>query len=283
MNADITIITAFFDIGRGGWTADQGHPSYLQRSTEKYFSYFKRLAALENPMVVFVAPEHKEAVLAARGTKTTTVVEWDLPAAFPELRNRISTVQQNPDFRSRISPEQLKNPEYWSADYVLVTTSKAFFVCEAARRNLIGTAQAAWIDFGYCREKKTLCGLKKWQYPFNLETVHLFTIHDQFDFQSENILNAILDNQVFIIGGAMVATPEKWQELDVLTRNIQMRLLDENIVDDDQGILLSAVAEQTGMFTLNYLGHDNWFGLFERFADKPHHSLLQKLKHLFGR
>jgi hypothetical protein len=30
---EITIVTAFFDIGRGNWTPDKGLPHYLQRTT----------------------------------------------------------------------------------------------------------------------------------------------------------------------------------------------------------------------------------------------------------
>lgn len=47
----ITIVTAFFDIGRGDWSVENGHPNYLQRSNEKYFKYFSNLAQLENEMI----------------------------------------------------------------------------------------------------------------------------------------------------------------------------------------------------------------------------------------
>ncbi|EFW6831576.1 hypothetical protein FJD67_19325, partial [Shigella flexneri] len=48
MKSSTTIITAYFDIGRGDWTANKGFREKLARSVDVYFSYFERLAALEN-------------------------------------------------------------------------------------------------------------------------------------------------------------------------------------------------------------------------------------------
>ena len=41
---DITIVTSFFDIGRGNWTLDRGLPHYLQRTNETYLERFAHLA-----------------------------------------------------------------------------------------------------------------------------------------------------------------------------------------------------------------------------------------------
>ena len=54
---EITIVTAFFDIGRSDWTPDRGLPHYLHRTTDTYFERFEYLAQLENPMVIFTSAE----------------------------------------------------------------------------------------------------------------------------------------------------------------------------------------------------------------------------------
>ena len=54
---NISIVTAFFDIGRGGWTQDKGHPHYLLRTNETYIERFSYLAQLENEMVVFTTED----------------------------------------------------------------------------------------------------------------------------------------------------------------------------------------------------------------------------------
>ena len=48
----ISIVTAFFDIGRGDWTPDKGLPHYLHRTTDTYIERFGHLATLENEITV---------------------------------------------------------------------------------------------------------------------------------------------------------------------------------------------------------------------------------------
>ena len=60
MKSSTTIITAYFDIGRGDWTANKGFREKLARSVDVYFSYFERLAALENEMIIFTSPDLKQ-------------------------------------------------------------------------------------------------------------------------------------------------------------------------------------------------------------------------------
>ena len=50
---DITIVTAFFDIGRGEWTPEKGLPHYLHRTNETYLDRFSIMAELDNPMVIY--------------------------------------------------------------------------------------------------------------------------------------------------------------------------------------------------------------------------------------
>ena len=54
----ITIVTAFFDIGRGQWNSRQGgNQPFLKRTTDTYFRRFAHLASLDNEMVVFTSPD----------------------------------------------------------------------------------------------------------------------------------------------------------------------------------------------------------------------------------
>ena len=54
---DISIVTAFFDIGRGDWTPDKGLPHYLQRTTKTYLERFGYLAKLKNKMVIYTSED----------------------------------------------------------------------------------------------------------------------------------------------------------------------------------------------------------------------------------
>ena len=60
MNSEISIVTNFFDIGRGNLpTSVRGLvlPHFQHRSNDKYFEYFEELAKLKNHMVVYTTKE----------------------------------------------------------------------------------------------------------------------------------------------------------------------------------------------------------------------------------
>jgi len=63
--SNISIVTAFFDIGRSNWYSDasgQPVPHYIQRSTNSYFDYFQNLAKMKNDMIIYCADEHEEVI-----------------------------------------------------------------------------------------------------------------------------------------------------------------------------------------------------------------------------
>ena len=76
--SDITIVTAFYDIGRGEWTPDKGLPQYLQRTTDTYIERFSHMTQMENEMVVFSTPDIIEKLQPLRGDRPTKWVSFDI-------------------------------------------------------------------------------------------------------------------------------------------------------------------------------------------------------------
>lgn len=278
----ITIITAFFDIGRGGWSVENGHPCYLQRSNEKYFKYFSNLAQLENDMVIFTSQDYVDQIREIRGDKPTTIINVCLDEKFADIKQQISKIQNSEIFREKIGAEQLKNPEYWSPEYVLVTNLKSYFVNKAIKEGLVHSQLAAWVDFGYCRNLKMLSKIKKWNFTFAENKVHFFSIKKTFELTAESVQHAIFNNQAFIIGGVIVAAPEKWVNFSKLVYMCQKQMLEQNIVDDDQGIYLQALLVQPDLFEIHYLGEDQWFDVFKRYDEKTHSNFVNRFKKFMG-
>lgn len=135
MNNEISIVTAFFDIGRG--EIGEGFPSYLKRTTETYFEYFSYLASLENEMVVFTSEEWKDKILEMRKGKPTEVIIVNLRKKFRKQLEIIGKIQKSDGFRNRVNEEMLVNIEYWSPEYVLINNLKAYFVNYAIRKRLL--------------------------------------------------------------------------------------------------------------------------------------------------
>ena len=261
MNSDITIVTAFFDIGRGTWTPDRGFPHYLYRTTDTYFERFSHLAKLENEMFVFTSSDLIERVADLRGDRPTTIFEFDLKNEATDLRDHIDLVYATPDYINLINPRERKNPEYWSTDYVIINLFKSVFARMAsvqAKNDMI-----AWLDFGYCRSAETLYGVKHWRYPFSPDKIHLFNLKD---YQSgTTIHDMIANNDVHITGPCIVASKEKWRRLEFLVMEGVRELLKNFLIDDDQLFLLLSYLAEPDSFELHRVDTDDWFTVFKNF------------------
>lgn len=107
-----------------------------ERKSETYIEYFKNLSTLENEMIIFTSSDLKPEIEKIREGKRTTVVTLDINNKFKNIKKRISNIQESDEFKSKIEERQLRNPEYWSADYVLVCNLKSYFIKKPLTSNL---------------------------------------------------------------------------------------------------------------------------------------------------
>jgi protein YibB len=263
---EISIVTAFFDIGRGDWTPSKGLPHYLQRTTNTYFDRFANMANLDNTIVVYTSEDLADKVWEIRKDKIdkTVVITIDFEKEFDDIRQEIRKVQNNPDYLAKINPNQVKNPEYWSADYVLVNFLKSHFVNHAIGAGFIETDLIAWLDFGYCRETSTLNGVTRWQYPFDKDKIHFFNIKE---FSGTPLTDIIANNDVHITGPMIVASQKMWPELERLVDNSLKTLIQSNLVDDDQTLLLMSTLEEPEKFELHPISPNDWFIAFRNYNE----------------
>jgi protein YibB len=250
----ISIVTAFFDIGRGDWTGEVEKnggplPHYLQRSVDKYIDHFKRMCEIDTEVIVYTSPDLAPRLAAI--SPNVKAVEYDYFNLHQELRADIEQVQSSPDFIKRINPYQVRNPEYWSKDYVGVTSLKAFFVKDAFDRGLISNEWASWVDFGYCRDDEHVPKSKKWEYDFAPGKMHYFNFIEPSRNPVQDITIAVLNNVVYIIGGVFVGQREAWNNLSECMQHNLRNLINQNLVDDDQGLLLMSYFENPDLFELH--------------------------------
>ena len=262
---DITIVTAFFDIGRGDWSPDKGLPAYLQRSTQTYLERFGYMAKLENHIVVFTSKDLVEEVKHLRQNRPTTILTVDFPNSFIKLREEITKVQNDPEYQAKINPMQVRNPEYWNADYVVVNLLKSSFINQALNRGVIETPLVAWLDFGYCRTEETLNGLTQWWCPLSPEKIHFFTVKDWVE--GTYIQDVISNNDVHVTGPCIIAGKELWPALEQLVHHNVSELLKNNLMDDDQTLLLMSYLQKPELFELHKITGPDWFVAFRDYAD----------------
>jgi protein YibB len=259
---DITIVTAFFDIGRGDWSPEKGLPHYLQRTTKTYMDRFSIMAKLDNPMVVYTSKDLVNEIQILRKNKPTNILTLDFSNSFEKLREEIRKIQKDSIYQSKINPTQVKNPEYWNADYVLVNLLKSSFVTRSV--DLINTDLVAWMDFGYCRDESTLNGVTNWQYPFDKNKIHLFNLKD---YDGNFIQDIIFNNDVHITGPCIVAGKKMWHTLEHLVHHSTNELLKNQLIDDDQTILLMSYLQKPELFELHKVSENDWFVAFKDYSE----------------
>ena len=129
----------------------------------------------------------------------------------------------------------------------------------------ITTDLVAWLDFGYCRDESTINGIEKWQYPFNKEKIHLFSIKDWVE--GTFILDVIANNDVHITGPCIVADKKLWPTLEALVNHSIGELLKNNLIDDDQTFLLMSYLMKPELFELHTVPKQDWFVAFKEYNE----------------
>lgn len=264
--SDITIVTAFFDIGRGQWNkTTHGHntPHYIPRTTETYFSYFENLAKMKNDMIIYCAEEHADQIRQIRKDNTpdsgTIVNILDFQNAIKNIKPVIEMIQNRPEYINLVNDPRM--PEYWNADYVLVNLMKTDFVVHSYANNMINTNLAAWLDFGYVRSPKGLPKSLVWKYDFDPTKMHYFN-KLEIDFERP-IFDIIRTNTVYIMGCHIVGGKEAWKTHKLLNERSLNCLLSCGLIDDDQTFLLMNYRCSPNEFVLHPINvereeWDNW-------------------------
>lgn len=270
MFPNLTIITAFYDIGRSKWTGFiGGHPlpSYLKRTTDQYFECFERMLKLDNDIVVFTSPDLVERFDKYKVQKPNlAVIPYEFHNAHPDIREKIAKIHNDPKFYGPI--RQPFNPEYWNVDYVMINLMKSEFVNYAIDTSIVLTELVAWLDFGYCRTDDCV-PTTKWNYNFELDRIHLFSVK-KFVPTHMNLREIINTNDVFIQGCHIVASKKDWQFLENEMQISLDMFLEKGWIDDDQTFYFMNYCRNPDSYEIHYLDPNHkcgWFQIFQEFND----------------
>ena len=142
INDNLTLVTALFDIGRSD--IDAG----FSRSFEHYLECFKKLLAVDLPMVVFCDEAVADFVRNNRDMNITRIVIKTLDdiRAFP-FYNQVQNIRNNETWKNR-SGWIVGSPQSSLELYNPLVMSKQFYLNDASIFNFFDTKYFAWIDAG---------------------------------------------------------------------------------------------------------------------------------------
>jgi protein YibB len=271
---EITIVTAFFDIGRAKW---QG----FERDANKYINYFKFWARIKNKIVVYtdaITAPHIWGIREAYGLKdrTQVVVVDDVETLDSKVLLQLKKVIANKtllQFRER--PE---NPEAHSAAYDYVTYLKPYFMANAVKQNM-AAGMLAWVDFGYNHGgeafpiSEEFC--YQWEYDFS-DKIHIFATEEIDDMPVFEIVKCM---RVYISGGIIVGPDVLWEKVYSLFRCSMLHLTNCGMADADQTLLVMAYREAPELFEVHPVM--DWFMVLKEFGGA--HLTLRQRKPLYKR
>jgi protein YibB len=268
---DIAIVTAFFDLGRVGWSRRDCDvsPKY-QRSIEDYFACFDRLARLRNALVVFTSPDFAPRVLASRRAlgledRTTILVIEDL-LQTPEVAAPLGAIGAALSDRYRDFVWRPSAPEFNKPEYVALVALKPTFVQTAVELGLVRARQAAWIDFGYAHDPAILAGVEDWRGDFG-DKINLFNI---FALEDDPIYDIIRRADAYIQACHIVGPATAWADFQARISRAFQALLACGLMDDEQTLMLMAYRAAPDAFILRRRRPDGplgWRFIFQDFRE----------------
>jgi protein YibB len=255
---DITVVTSFFDLGRGEWQVQGGLASPYQRKLDHYFQYFGHLAKLKNPMVVFVAPEHAQRVLDSRQAAglvgLTTVFTISDLFAIEKVKELVAEVQSKltPDFRNFVRFPKV--PEFNEPRYTVNDSLKSIFVNTAIDAGAVPTQQVAWLDFGYARDEKCFDPAKPWRFDAGGK-INMFHMRPMDNLP---VFKALQRGYVYFQGGCKIGPVEAWPAFSEAIDLALVNLMSADLVDDEQTLLLMAYRANPSAYRVFPMDRRDW-------------------------
>ena len=252
-NDEVTIVTAFYDIGRGNW-------GNMKRSIEYYINSFKNYLNLRYSMIVFIDSRCIN-FINVELLKNVILIPIDedfLNKNVYAWKNieKARTIM-NSEFYKKLLIKRINNgnPENIYPEYNCINHAKIDFIKYAVP--FIKTSFVCWSDFGY---HFSVFNNNSSKFPTNILNIKFFNTSkincclvnkiEEYDSIS------ILQNAPDIFSGGFYGLPIKLvNPFQELYHSCLDELYSMNISDDDQHVLLKCYYKKPELFEL-YLSED---------------------------
>lgn len=265
MDNDITMVTSFYDIGRGKWNNEFIRSSqYYIQSFFKYLNYpYKMICFIDDRYIDEIISEY---IKSKYRNKIFIPInkEW-LIENIRAWRNyeRESTIINGDDYQNYIKKERMRliPPQYFNVDkningylfpenvypeYNLINHSKVDFMMYAKKCGFIKTTMICWSDFGFfysqCKTNET--------YPINILDVNKIPDNKMMILSERPIIEC--DYNMFstliyappVLRGSFMTIPIKLlDKIQDLYHVCIDELYDNNICDDDQHVFIRCICK----------------------------------------
>ena len=248
----ITIVTAFFDIGRGEW-------EHYNRTESEYLGHFKNMLQIKMDMVIFTEFKYVEFITRYRDhlKYKTQIVVLSLKDTYmyKEFYSDVMSVYKSP-FHALNHPNP-KAPEVSKPLYNIITCNKMDFMRRAI--NYTEHNYLVWIDAGYTHSTIDLSKID-WNPSSLLDHNDRMCIIALKDVKCINPNPEIFFNMYddVVIGGFFGGYKHTVKVIaDKYYKLLTDLLWNKHIIDDDQFYNSLLVTYHPELFTVYYT---SWYG-----------------------
>ncbi len=254
---DITIVTAYFDIGRGDFTSNYA------RGNNKYINYFKFWARIKNNLIIYTQKEFKEEIEEIRKSlnledKTQIIVIDDIYALYPEMYKKMQKIENDEYYKNfrylKYNPDNM-------AKYDYIMFLKTYCMLDASKKT--DSEFLAWFDFGFNHGGDFYTNEKDfemlWEYPFE-DKIYLSALKED---DGKPIFDIIQNSEVYIQGCPYMLPRKLMPEFYDLMYNALNEMIDLGFIDDDQTLLLMAYRKKPEIFKVDIY---DWFQILNKYT-----------------
>lgn len=251
---ELTLVTAFWDVGRGDSTKGYAHP----RTNDRYYNEFKVWARMKNKLIVFTDSQTAEVVRKIRSDfklsdRTIIHVIDNVFDIEPSLFFRMKAVEQNIGFRNF---RYYKNAMSNVAKFDYAWLMKYWCLMKAAE-DADKNTMFAWMDFGFNHIDTCYTNPNEfsflWKCNLSEDKIHVFSLMSPDSFASVESLQYLFDCMLGVISIVPQKLCEKFWNL---MKKAMEALLMLDCIDDDQQLLLMATRECPEIFEIH---QSDWF------------------------
>lgn len=251
---ELTLVTAFWDVGRGDLSA--GHA--IPRTNQRYYDEFKIWARMKNKLIVYTDPQTAEIVKQIRsdfglGDRTIIHVIDNVFDIEPSLFLRMKAVEQNNGFHNF---RYFKNAMSNVAKFDYAWLMKYWCLMKAAE-DADENTMFAWMDFGFNHIDVCYTNPDEfaflWKCSLSEDKIHVFSLMPTDGFTAVESLQYLFDCML----GVVSIVPQKLcGSLWKVIKKAMEALLMLDCIDDDQQLLLMATRECPELFEIH---QSDWF------------------------
>jgi len=252
----ITVITAFYDIGRGDWKK-------YNRNVDLYFNSFKKYLLLPYNIVAFIDDRYLDKIpIQIKNCKVIPInYEWLISNLESWKKLEIAKEIMNLDSYRHLVKHRIEcnYPENISAEYNTINHSKIDFIYYCIVNNIVTSELVCWSDFGYHNSI-----LKNNIYPYSTIDINKlnqnklnFWLRNNIEENDFDIINTLVNAREVFTGSFFAGPLYLMLKLYCIYHINLNDMYSRNISDDDQHIYLRCYFSNPDIFEL-YISNNEW-------------------------